>query len=405
MPSASTDVQADGTYDLLVTAGSCTVRVEDSSGQLGAGWYSTSGFRYDAASAGTVSTAAHNATGINVTLPLAIHISGTVTDQAAGTLGDIDVTLADLAGATVASTISDGTDGTWSFTVIPGSYRVSFSDPMGAFLPGWYKTGGYALTAGAATTLTITTTSRTGLVAAMLPYPHITGVLTGDGAPIAGAWVSVRDGSDSEVAGATTEADGSYSALVAPGTYWVRVDDPGTGHVGGWYGAGGYVHDATDALAVVVTTDDHTGVSLDLPLYPTITGTVTVTGGAPAVGITVTAATDWGAPVSSTTTADGTYALSVPPGTYTVSFEDPTGVRQGGWWSAAGLALASAGKDSIVVGLDGMPGIDAVLPSALHIRGSVTQAGGGAVAGVAVSACGSGDCWTATTAAGGTDTA
>ena len=140
------------------------------------------------------------------------------------------------------------------------------------------------------------------------------------GAPLAGVSVTAYDESGSPQV-ATTGPDGRYSLAVAAGSYRLRfaVD----GYTPQFYGGG---QDEATAQPVTVPPDR---IDLDVALaaIPQITGVVTDSAsGAGLAAITVTA-TDVAThqSVTATTSGDGGYALTLPTGSFVVSFTDPSG--------------------------------------------------------------------------------
>ena len=156
----------------------------------------------------------------------------------------------------------------------------------------------------------------------------ITGTITGDpdGRALAGVSVTVRlTGSDEEPEyHATTRTDGSYDIHgLPPGTYRMNAGTAGTPHEENYRGE--YYRDAPDAdsaTLIEVGSGEHVpGIDAGLALREKITGFVTgEADGQPVNGLTIRVyqfAT--GTYVGSATThADGSYSVSVDPGSYKV---------------------------------------------------------------------------------------
>ncbi len=142
---------------------------------------------------------------------------------------------------------------------------------------------------------------------------------TGSGDPVPGAFVALLRTADfSLAAGAEAAADGSYTATVAVGDYYVYVLDGA--HTAGFYGP---------PTLVTVTDGATTTADPTVPaLAGTVTGTVTDAGG-PLAGIWVVAINPAGAVVANVTTGpDGTYTLAgLDAGPYRIRFVDPTGAH------------------------------------------------------------------------------
>jgi outer membrane receptor protein involved in Fe transport len=197
----------------------------------------------------------------------------------------------------------------------------------------------------------------------------VRGVVFGpDGAPVAGALVTVGDQS------ARTNADGGFALSVPVGEHDARCDAPG--FVGG---ALGRVVSREGASAELVVTLSRTSApSVDLeggqatatqadpsPVEDPeaapgrITGVVrALDSGRPIEGARVFVR---GAPIEAATGADGAFALELPPGTYDLSFIHPDHSSQ----TEAGVEVASAADVALAV---------ALAPAALALQDFVVTA-------------------------------
>ena len=157
--------------------------------------------------------------------------------------------------------------------------------------------------------VTVTIPAGAGLVAGTVTE-------TGPGVPVPGALVGVLNPADfSLVAGAQTAPDGSYTATVAAGNYYLYVLD--AAHTSGLHGP-----------PTLVNVTDGTTTTVDPVVAAktgSITGTVTDSGG-PLAGIWVVAINPGGAVVTNViTAANGTYTLpGLATGNYRIRFLDPT---------------------------------------------------------------------------------
>jgi hypothetical protein len=106
---------------------------------------------------------------------------------------------------------------------------------------------------------------------------------------------------------------------------------------------------------------------------PNISGRVTDEDGNPLDNILVGA---YGS-ISSTSThtgADGTYSLTVAPGSWTVWYTDESKAHSRGYHADSGFVYRYEDANPVVVGSDDVTNIDAVLPPPLHIGGKVVGA-------------------------------
>ncbi len=152
----------------------------------------------------------------------------------------------------------------------------------------------------------------------------IAGTMTevGSGTPLAGSWVAFLRTSDfGLVDGAVAAGDGTYSAVLPAGSYYLYLIDPANGHAIGFHGP--------PALVVV---PDQAVVTVDPSMTPTrgsITGSVTEQGTADPIADAFVLSI--GGPTSSpeaVVTTDGAGGFSLPDlaaGNHWVGYLDPTG--------------------------------------------------------------------------------
>jgi putative cell wall-binding protein len=133
-----TDTASDGSYSIPVIPGSYTLSVDPPYGYAG-GWRTSSGFTADryTVSAVTVSATA-DLTGINLTLPAARYISGTVVNPGLSSLQGIEVDVYHSNGGFYTWAYTDAA-GAYSIPVAAGTYRVSFYDEEWEYAGGWYN--------------------------------------------------------------------------------------------------------------------------------------------------------------------------------------------------------------------------------------------------------------------------
>ncbi|GAA3338279.1 hypothetical protein GCM10017714_08820 [Curtobacterium pusillum] len=258
-----------------------------------------------------------------------VSVIGTVTDAAGHPASNVPVVITDVGGTTLVDTTTNS-DGVYTGSDLPPGTGLEVS--VGGGVPTAITTGD----AGDAPT------PIDAIVAPPSVVATVTGVVSLDGSPVpAGHVVDLLDG-DTVVASTTTDADGRYTFSTVAGTYSVRttVPTPGatgaTSNTGVTATAGGTAQSdlpfATPAAPAVITVDQP--------------GTVTESNGVPVAGIDVVATptdADAGAPVRTTTRADGTFDLTglAPTSEYTVEVDgaDPLTITTPESGTATALAI------------------------------------------------------------------
>jgi len=198
---------------------------------------------------------------------------------------------------------------------------------------------------------------------------------TGSGAPVAGAWVAVLRAADFSVAGgATADAGGNYSALVAAGSYYLYVIDPSGAHASSFFGA---------PTTVTVTTGSM--VDKDPALASTrgsVTGTVvedatgTPVGGAWAVALNASTGEPETGVVAN---ASGQFTLSgLTAGNHLMVYFDPTGAHATEFYANSSTATGATpvvvpGGGSTVAN-DSMA-TQTITPGSANLSGVVTETG------------------------------
>jgi uncharacterized membrane protein len=208
-------------------------------------------------------------------------ISGIVTNMSGAAI--VGAIISYSGGSTTATTNSAGS---YTLAVAPGTYSVTAS--ASGFL------------ASTQPNVSVTSNSTTTVNFALAQSGTISGTVTNSaGTGLANATVSYSGGS----ATATTNSGGAYTLSVAPGTYSVTAS------------ATGYQSSTQSNVIVSIGATTTANFSL-VQLIGTISGTVTNSAGAAISGATVSYS---GGSPTATTNAAGSYALSVPPGTYSVT--------------------------------------------------------------------------------------
>ena len=276
----------------------------------------------------------------------------------------------------VSTTTSSG--GTYAVAVSGGGswYIVSFVDPTGTYFGGYYGGGGLILDYEYTPVITVGSGPVTANVTLPTAY-HLKGqvtdqVHTGIGSlqinalPTTGHLLNVAD--------ATTDAGGSYSVAVPPGTYHVSVDDTTKTFASGCWSTTGITADWATCTVYSVVAADVT-IDMTLPPIPHVTGTVTSASSGLGVSASLTLAdASSGSFITSGSSApDGTYSLAVDPGTYTL--ELPAGVDSG-WYSRSGWTPQRSQATEMVVTAGGdTSGIDVAVPSFSNLSGNVAGSG------------------------------
>ena len=151
---------SDGTYSVVVPAGSYTIWLSDPSGTYLDGYYSSGGFTVAEGSATTVTIGSSDVTGINVQMETGYHIKGTVTGSGGTSLANIYVE-ADSSDYDGSATTHG--DGTYSVAVVRGSYKIQFNDPSNYYPTGYFSTHGFTVNAGLASSIVVTTADIAGI--------------------------------------------------------------------------------------------------------------------------------------------------------------------------------------------------------------------------------------------------
>ncbi|MCP2326181.1 hypothetical protein HDA40_004688 [Hamadaea flava] len=144
----------------------------------------------------------------------------------------------------------------------------------------------------------------------------IAGTFSANGAPLEGVWVNAYSDETDTYGDASTDASGHYSMTgLQPGRYTVLFQSPGRP---AQYAYGKVSSDVADLITVTsgatTTVDDSA-----LPAG-TISGVLTDSHGSPVPNAQVSASSPSGGYGFGMTQYDGSYAIAVLPGTYTVSF-------------------------------------------------------------------------------------
>jgi hypothetical protein len=270
-------------------------------------------------------------------------ISGTVTDTHGTPLGIIGV-YAMQGGTYVGSGVVNG-NGSYSLTFPSGTYTVYVNHNLTQYVDGCYDSGapGNFTTNSSACTPVDASASNVNLPPIAVPLGYtISGTITDtNGTPLVGIHVGVQGSSPSP--GTITAPDGTYSMAVLPGSYAVQFSGNGN-YADGCYDSGAPGNFTTNSSACTLVAASASNVNLPaiaMPLGSTISGKVTGPDGTTGLsGIIV--GVQGSNPANGTRTApDGTYSMTVLPGSYKVQFQDPSGTHATGFYSTSGFVPSS----------------------------------------------------------------
>jgi len=251
---------------------------------------------------------------------------------------------------------STDADGTYSLSVVPGSYRLAFEDLDRGDLVGEYYDD--QLDVDLADSVTVPDGgSAPPADAELAPASHVTGKITGPfGLPLDGVSVSAHrattiDGRVEypQVSGAVTDALGRYDIGSLPaGTYRIRLGEefssPGysTDHATEWRADKPSLESGTDLVVPPDSTVDN--IDAQLAVDSEVSGRVTDANGAGVTRGEVSAlrevGTEWHHVSTAELDTDGTYLLDgLQAGTYRVLFHAFPGadVELTEWWNDEGL--------------------------------------------------------------------
>ncbi len=207
-----------------LVAGTYYVLVDDPTGARADLWGPN---RYTRADALPIPVSAGDTATTTYEVPPQRSISGVVTGPD-GPVAGATVQLYDAGTGAFYKSVRADEDGVYRMTSVRvGTYKVAFRDTTGVHLTVWHGPDGGAADIGSATAVTMPANGALTLDQEMAGGPILGGTVTGDGAPLAGAKVTVyRAGSAVKVL--TTAADGTWSYRgLTPGTYTVGYGDPG----------------------------------------------------------------------------------------------------------------------------------------------------------------------------------
>lgn len=273
--------------------------------------------------------------------PLRGAVTGTVTEESTGAPvpGAWSVMLDAVTGAPVAGATADEAGRYTTGPLAVRSYKTGHLDPAGAHAPRFHA--GAPDAAGA--TPVAVTAGGVALADVELPAQSpnpggssLSGRVTAEGSSsgLSGVWVVALSATDySLVATAVADGTGDYTLEVPVGGYKLIFLDPTGRHPMEWHADRPY-HALVDADTVTAPA------TVDTALTDSTGRIVGAVGDAPAgdrlAGVWVVAIGASGIAGGAITAADGSYGIDgLAPGTYRVTFVDPTGARRQEYWDDA----------------------------------------------------------------------
>lgn len=366
---AFTTADASGNFSLVLPPGDYKLVAYDVNGGYAATFYNGSPSFAEAQPVRVTESA--TTPNIFFSLAPAARISGIAVDAATQTpLGGIDVYAYTAAGILVAQTTT-APNGAYSLALPAGQYRIVAADPVRVFATTFYNG---ANTFVRAETIALTAgQQRTNVQLALVHAALIRGHVTAPNLTIAAYNV------DGTLHAATTsDASGNYTLAVAPGEYKIAVSDPSLAYATRFYG------DTADfrAAARLFVSSDVNNVDVTVVRGGRISGTVRDTNNQPIGNITVAVYDAAGVQVATTTTAaNGTYALVITPGAYRVLAFDAQLNFVTAYAGGAGSYEATA---PVNVAADATVSVDFAMRRGTRVTGRVQQQNGTGVAGAEV---------------------
>ncbi|WP_028474293.1 carboxypeptidase regulatory-like domain-containing protein [Nocardioides alkalitolerans] len=351
------------------------------------------------ADATPVEVSAGGTTRIDMRLDALSAVTGKVTGPSGSPLAGVVVAAYEVGATSWIDVSETGADGTYRLGLAAGSYLLRFHDERGAAVHAtqWYDGGAGAATMEGARPLTVRTSTPATVDARLALKPTLRGkVVDQTGRALGDVWVAahVYDAASeswTQVTGAATGADGTWTMVADPGTYRLSFEGP-VGYPSAWHGAGFLAGAVEDALDVPLASG--ATVVVDLALVPSGSVSGTVTGAGTDEGarnVRFVDATSGAVVRSLQVGDDGTYAVDgLPAGRYRVEFARVAGAttdRAAQRW--AGLAEHAGPAAATVVAVTGgssTTGVDATLVTGARLGGRVLDADGAPLVGAVVEA-------------------
>ncbi len=378
-----TTADGNGRYRLVLPPGEYRIAAWDDSLR-----YATAFFERVttfAKAANVAVRAVETTSAVDVVLRDAAVLSGTIRDTGGLPLQGTRVTVYDIEGHRIGSSLS-ASDGSYRLALTGGSYRMVFDDPAGVYAPLFFaRAESFEVTP---FLVVADGERRSGLDASLSRAGYVSGriVEASTRSPLGSVVVALYNvPSGTRRAFATTGSNGDYALAVTPGTYKLGAYDPAR-----VYAARFYLDDPTFVSATPLTIaagQTLTRFDIALPKAGRVQGRVTdASSGGALQSITVAAYDSHGVLVgTATTSANGDYELIVAPGTYKMTAYDNALIFANGYLDdAVNFDLT---RSTTMGAGQVLSGQDFRLVRGARVTGSVSVAATGeALAGIVVTA-------------------
>jgi hypothetical protein len=325
---------------------------------------------------------AANAVNINVQVPAAFSISGTVKTTGGVAIVGASVLASNPTDGGFASTSATGAFALTGLTA--GTYKLLIFAPSDAnLLDGYYTTANtnHFTSASAGATGIVVGPSRTGIAIKVPAGFTISGhITTVGGVALAGVGVSAFGPSyDSR----TTDASGNYTLRgLAAGSYTMLLSGNSNLNYlhGVWTTANANHFTSVLGSATMLTLGpSRTGINAKIPTGYSISGTITNTSSTPLAGVNVDATNASGYSGSASTDGTGKYTIKgLAAGTYKLDLIDSGSPYVDGWYTTANanhFTTVAASATGVAVG-PSKTGISSKMTVGFTIAGKLTTTGG-----------------------------
>jgi hypothetical protein len=294
---------------------------------------------------------------INVTIRGDPIIRGRVTDIDGTGITGINVQ----ASANGASGAANSADGYYSIAVAPNlSYTIYFYDPTGTYASVWYTPNSYSYTSEGSTTVEVGIDDVENIDVKMLTNVTVSGTVTdATDVGLSGANISALDDEGEWAASATSAVDGTFTLRLHPGDYELSVAR--SGYASGWFWPGGFAWDRSGAWPITVAGDPVT-VNVQLPGEVHIQGVVTNKNSVGLPNIEVDFYLHNGYVGYVSTGSGGAFSMTLPPGDYSIGYDDPGSQYGSGWLGVGGFTIDFSSARTISLGSVDVTGIHVSLP-------------------------------------------